>query len=412
MKIFFGVGWGLNLLWIFLAVLFKGLMLLNQSSEGALENWMPNIYLLFSLIVPVFFTFLPMRIKSFFLSGRPGILTLFLSVLISFDLQPFFENDFFRYFWEGAVLREGFNPYQLAPLDLQGKVPFQYFYGIGYPELTGIYPPLTIILFSVLGVFGFEGGVFLLGLLSSYLIVKVYRDLEDRFISPHILFLVLFTLYRECVVHHHFELIAFYPFWMCLKGNKIGKFLGAFFSFHLKFVGGVAGLLLSNWGQKLFFGTAMLGSLYLFHHLGLFQSSGFQAFQEKWLFAPGFINLLMGAGIPFLLSKKISWSVFLLIFICAMVLQRKGKEGVEPFLLVFLSFFYFSPVYNAWYSLWPGLTLLFYGNRGGALYLVLSPLTYLYFTPLKDLHFFGNVIVHLGFYFSIYSFRNSLRLQS
>ncbi|MCR9203067.1 MAG: hypothetical protein NXH75_00710 [Halobacteriovoraceae bacterium] len=403
-----GKGWGSNLLWLFLALFFKSLLLIRETGQGVFQNWSAEIYLLSLFLIPTLFHLIPLRIKSFFLSGRPGLIFIVLSVIISFDLQPFFENDFFRYFWEGAVLRNGYNPYQFSPLDLQGKVPFPYFYGIGYPELTGVYPPLGIILFSFLGVFGFKSGLLFLGFLSAFIIAKIIRDLEATYISPSLQFIVLLTLFREGIVHHHFEVIAFYPFWLSLKGGKVARFLGGFFSFHLKFVGGLVGFTLSNWRQKIFYGMSLAASFYLFYRLGLFQSSGFIAFQEKWLFAPGFINLLMAAGVSFSVAKLVSWFFFTISLLLALIAQLRGVYGSRPFLFVLICFFYFSPVYNSWYSLWPGLTLLFYGNRWGGLYLFLSPLTYLFFSQFKEFVFLGNLFAHLGFYFSL----NSLRDQS
>lgn len=400
MQILLGKGWGLNLTWLFLGLFFRTTLFFRDSSFSQ------EFYLLSLILIPLVFSIFPVRWKSFLLSGKAGFLFILLAVLISFDLQPFFENDFYRYFWEGAALREGYNPYQFSPLDLRGKVEFKYFYGIGYPELSGIYPPVAIILFSLLGIFSFSSGVFLLGLLSAFVIDLVYRDLEKNYISPSILFIVLFTLFREGVVHHHFELLAFFPFWLSLTGGKLAKFLGGFFSFQLKFVGGLSGLNLENLKQKIIFAITLLGSLILFNNLGLFQSSGLEAFREKWLFAPGFINILMAGGISFITAKKISWTLFGIVTLCALILQAKGKKGEMPFLLVLVSFFYFSPVYNSWYSLWPGLTLLLYRNRFGVLYLLLSPLTYLYFTSLKEGVIFANLLVHIGFYFSLYSFKD------
>ena len=89
-----------------------------------------------------------------------------------FGSTPIFEDDWYRYLWDGAVVNEGVNPYALAParamnIDITGRpVPLSddpviaklqklgaaephYPERIGYPFISTIYPPLAQAAFAL-----------------------------------------------------------------------------------------------------------------------------------------------------------------------------------------------------------------------------------------------------------------------
>ena len=78
--------------------------------------------------------------------------------LVLLPSTPILEDDFYRYLWDGAVVSEGFNPYEIAPLDaLQGKGPDELSElarnspliaeRINHPDLTTVYPPVSQMAF-------------------------------------------------------------------------------------------------------------------------------------------------------------------------------------------------------------------------------------------------------------------------
>lgn len=386
-----------NLLFPIAGVFFQIFFLFRKNSPLYLNE----IFLVFLFILPLAAYVIPKKfIVSLFL-GKAGFLSLVVGVLLSFDTHPFFENDHFRYFWEGLVLRSGFNPYSLSPLQLQGTLSFPYFNQIGYPELTSVYPPIILILFAIMGVFSFKSGLIILGLISAFFLNQIFEDLKERKLSPFFLFVSFFYLFREMIVQHHFEIIAFFPFWIGIRaseeGDKFKSFLGFFLSFQLKFLGVIGILKLRKRGEWILFCLSIGLSLYVFHRVGLPESRGLQAFKEKWLFAPAAMNLIMATGLSFKISKIISMVGFFLTVIIAWVYKRKNF-----FLITLTAFFIFSPVYNSWYALWVGIILLYYGFKEGGWILYFSPLTYLFFTHLKPFLFLGNLILHIPLYFSLY----------
>jgi len=61
-------------------------------------------------------------------------------------------DDIWRYLWEGLVLTEGLNPYNLPPnSENLAELRTDWSARINHPEVTAIYPPLAQLLFAVLG---------------------------------------------------------------------------------------------------------------------------------------------------------------------------------------------------------------------------------------------------------------------
>ena len=83
----------------------------------------------------------------------------FIFRIMMFGTQPIMEIDFYRYLWDGAVLWNGFNPYQWAPDQIfensaeplrQLAVDAGYvFERINYPHYITIYPPVAQLAFSL-----------------------------------------------------------------------------------------------------------------------------------------------------------------------------------------------------------------------------------------------------------------------
>ncbi len=99
-----------------------------------------------------------------YLWTRPGsifwVLGLGLALrLVMMAPEPIFENDFFRYLWDGAVIVSGHSPYEWSPDQvLSGAAPDELrqlakdssgaFEQINYPHLTTIYPPVAEAVFA------------------------------------------------------------------------------------------------------------------------------------------------------------------------------------------------------------------------------------------------------------------------
>jgi alpha-1,6-mannosyltransferase len=86
-----------------------------------------------------------------------GGLTMRLALMGS---TPAFEDDWYRYLWDGGVTAHGFNPYAASPDDAQGE-PYHYslqplaqhsgvvIERVNHPELTTVYPPVAQAAFAL-----------------------------------------------------------------------------------------------------------------------------------------------------------------------------------------------------------------------------------------------------------------------
>ena len=64
---------------------------------------------------------------------------------------PVFENDYYRYLWDGRVVAHGVNPYQYSPLDpALDDLDVPYRESIGWSQFKTIYPPVSILTFGAI----------------------------------------------------------------------------------------------------------------------------------------------------------------------------------------------------------------------------------------------------------------------
>lgn len=387
----------------------KGLWLngawVSQALFNFLIHWVldPNLaqyfsVALFLLVGILFILYLPkMKEESL------GIFWLILGVFLNYGLLPFFENDFYRYFFEGKAILLGLNPYNNSPLSLQGEFSYPTFFSIGYPSLSSVYPPLALIFFGLFSFLPFKMTLFIFSLVNALLIYALINYLSNHKPFPkRFLPITLLFLQRELCLQYHFELWALFPFLVAIFSQKSWvRIFGFSLSFHLKFLGiiGLFFLALKRYFREtVIFFLVIFSSLTVFFILKIHLSNGLIAFQEKWLFAPGFINILLNVfSLDFNQAKLMSAFCFILCF----YFMSKRRDPEIKLLILIVCFFYFSPVYNAWYALWPGVLLLSFGFSSGAWYLALSPLCYAYFLVSSEYLFSINLILHIPFYFFV-----------
>ena len=395
-----GRGYFLNGLWPLQSILF--FIVHNFTSLNSGHKFIFFGTLLFGLLLVQFY-----KENS---QDRLGLLWPCLGVLLNFGHLPYFENDFYRYFFEGKAFLFGLNPYLKSPIELFSMVEFKEFLFIGYPGLTSIYPPLIIGLFAVFSFLSLKSALFIFSLLNAVLIWWLIGFLRrlPRFPNRY-LPLTLIFLQREMCLNYHFELIAFLPFLVGVFSTSSSIRVCAFLlSFHLKFIGGfgfIWSLAQRKYKEVSYLVLLLIFSMGLFYYLGMGKGLGIKTFKESWLFAPGLINLLFyGLSLDFSLAKIFSTCLFIVSLVTFLLWQR-GKVTVTLFLFFIVGLFYFSPVYNAWYALWPGVILLSFGYRSGAWYLALSPLSYYYFLSIPNGLFLVNVLLHLPFFFFLWELR-------
>jgi alpha-1,6-mannosyltransferase len=150
--------------------------------------------------------------------------------LLLFFSEPVMENDHFRFRWDGAVLANGYNPYEFAPREVkEGKNPDiparlvklasespDLMERINYPYLRTIYPPLTQVAFALahaLGgysLFAWKGLLLVVDLISLWLLFMWLKGLPggpERLLVYWLNPILLHEIYITC----HMEVLLF-PF--------------------------------------------------------------------------------------------------------------------------------------------------------------------------------------------------------
>lgn len=78
-----------------------------------------------------------------------------LARLTLLPLAPELSDDIYRYLWDGHVLSEGINPYGHAPgHEAHAAIRTPWHAQINHPEIPSIYPPLSQLLFGLVGALG------------------------------------------------------------------------------------------------------------------------------------------------------------------------------------------------------------------------------------------------------------------
>ena len=303
--------------------------------------------------------------------------------------EPLFENDHFRYLWEGKVLMSGENPYAFAPdsssLD---HIDFPMRSKVGFPWLSSIYPPISLIWFSIGSFLPYEIGLRVLMFLNAWLVFLVMRKI---FIRHNFLLLLLFPLLqKEFIQAVHIDLLAVLPFFLVLISPIWNtKFLGLFISFWIKIntICAFPFILLKerNHHFKKLISLAFIPiSLLCFFYLmmkvlpGDDAYSGMKAFSSHWEWNSGFYSILKNIfNIKPEIARPTTFISFVSVYLMLLFKFLKNKIGFnQALLLVFTSLMFFSPVYNGWYSIWFIPFALQLGSLWGVLYACASSFGY------------------------------------
>jgi len=287
--------------------------------------------------------------------------------LILFLAPPLFEDDHYRYLWDGWVLSEQGNPYAEAPSSYFSRfeqVPESMqvvLDGVNYPDVPTIYPPVCQYAFA-LAAWIAPGALWpwkLILLLADFaiLIMLLYRGNRQQLLLYAWCPLVLF----ESVLNAHTDLIG------------IAAVFGAVLLWRRQQCGlaGAVGALAigARWlaGLPLFFlftrrvssrfliCGAAAGALAYLPFLIANQGIGLEGMRlmgREWTFNPvGYPALAGWFGDA--LARRIGLGLFVTItLLCWVAVQRRSITMPAGVQLAWAAFFLVSPVLNAWYALW------------------------------------------------------------
>ncbi len=288
-------------------------------------------------------------------------------ILIAFT-TPLFENDQFRYLWEGKVLWHGYNPYLDAPNTIS-DVFFSQQTNIAFPQLTSIYPPLSLVFLSFFGLFSFGLGLTLLQLVNGVMVWLLLKKLWTLKGNNFALIILTPFLQKEFIQSVHLDLLAILLFTLVLfktdsgqitlVKNRMQQSTGILLSFYAKIIPIISYpfFYLSERRSKtrnlqFIIISALAALLPLAYFLFLARAgSGINTFNTIWVWTPGLYGVLTRLFlIDAQYARILCLLIFILCYIAMLIIQKKKNLPVKQSLLIVMSTLMFcSPVANPWY---------------------------------------------------------------
>jgi len=310
-----------------------------------------------------------------------------ISLLIAFGLArarlPYYENDFYRYFWDGLHVAAGRSPYAYSP----ATSPLEGFEAIrsqvAYATLPTFYPPAAQLIFGML-VFlsGHSLDIFLL-LLAGGGALATGLALRQPLVTT------LIILQHPILVREWYS-ACHYDSWVAAALLAGGYGLAA----NLKLPTGISFLFVRTWRGRIAFSAAfLLPWLFFWRDLAhpvetmlVFGShwemnAGLARWVREGLFAFGVSGDSARAA-----SRITALSVWL---IAAWSLWRSRLSDYEKLFWILFSMVALSPVANVWYFTWVLPFVVFLRNpRYVLLAFSVVPLSYAYFIESPFLSFY------------------------
>jgi alpha-1,6-mannosyltransferase len=421
----------INYLWILSSLLITFVSLLGYKGNPRLEDSSLFFFFQVSYFLIVWFLDKKNLISAVKLKKKYYLIGV---VLILFS-QPLFENDHYRYIWEGRVFANGGNPYTDAPnASTLNGIDYNKKESIGFKHLTTVYPPASILWFSVGGAFSsnYRVGLIILMILNSILVFILLKRIENYISSTWLLILIIPLLQKEYIQSIHIDLFAFmfvFPFLLDKNRNYFKSWILIFLSIFSKVIGifFVYPFIMKHYLEKKrkvsfwFLNLSLLFSfpLFYFYLTKINGVNGFEAFSREWVWNPGFYSLLTRL---FLIEENmartisfVSFIVFVsLLGIVSLSCYMRNKfmfEKTELWILTYLFFsslIFFTPVYNAWYVIWFLVPALLLNLKFGVFYAFFSFTCYMkYLNP--DWLPYGELMGHIFFLPSVFECKKLLQ---
>ena len=271
--------------------------------------------------------------------------------------NPKYENDHYRYLWDGQVLLKGHNPYAYPPMSIQlDDVSFKNRDKVAFPHLTTIYPPLALVLFSTAGLMGESYSLLFLQIVNLLILIWIIPKWFPA-VGRGLLVLLPFFM-KEFIQSVHIDLLAVGLFSIAVtKRSWIFQIL-CFFSKYLNMLFWPFLLLQRRqmrrpW-KKMSAGLLLLVvSFFWILNANKEQLAGGESFVQYWVWNNAPI-LLLGKALNRLMEvRAVFIGLFGLFYFFILYRFYKAKKAVEiPYKAVFWSLFLCSPVLNPWYLVW------------------------------------------------------------
>jgi len=304
--------------------------------------------------------------------------------LVLLAAEPTLSDDVYRYLWEGHVAMEGGNPYLYPPADpiWDGMGLTEIRARVNHPEISAVYPPLSIWLFGILA--GFAAVPLsiqaAMGLADVGIAWMLGRILHRRALSiaPAWLYALHPLGAIESAGSGHVEAVGVLCMllaidaWDRRESGAGWAMAGAL----IKFL--PAALLPRLWRKRpwlLVLGTLVaLVTVLPFADAGRALFRGLGTYATQWQF-----NGLIHSGLEAVIG---GWARWLALAVAVVVVLRAIRVHWLPERIALWAggaFVILSPTVHPWYLIWAWVPALLCGVRAWTLFATMMPLSYLVF---------------------------------
>lgn len=339
-----------------------GYVVLAWYSRGTFEE--PHLSVFFGLItwvsIPV--------VLVFFLDKKLTFLKVFIWAL-AFRLcglggEPLFEDDFFRYLWDGYLFVETGTPYGHIPADSFGDPHIPAFAvtllnGINYPDLPTIYGPTNQVIFAIghllspgsllpLQIVFIALDMLIIGLLSrfaelKYLLLYAWCPLvikEFAFTAHPDVIGICCLLLAFVMAHRRYMVFAGITLALAVGAKVFALLLVPFLLIRIGLRGGASFVL----------------TLFVLYFPFLIQGSSefttLMIFASNWEFNASLYALFAAGTSPFWAKLVLSAFYFTVLVIFFHSYKKHRLHAIPRGDLIFGIFLLCAPVVNPWYVIW------------------------------------------------------------
>lgn len=275
--------------------------------------------------------------------------------LVCIFALPCYEDDFYRYLWDGYVLSTGTSPYAFAPENFFLSIDIPegaegILDNINNPSLPTIYGPITILFFylcSLVKTFSIYPLKVCLALIDTVCLMLIKNKVSSRWLillawSPLLIF--------ETVVNMHFEVLGVLFILLGLRKNSILSpiFLALSVSVRVYAVLLIPFIIKKSFKSWVIF----ISSLFCIYLPVLILSgsefSSLLVFANEWEYNSFLFSIFSGVfGTQN--ARYTCFITFILLYICIL---NKYKEDMVPGEVIIGGLLLLSPVINPWYFIW------------------------------------------------------------
>jgi len=278
-----------------------------------------------------------------------------------FPLLP--SDDMNRYMWEGKMLNQDINPYELAPdssklVGLRDDI----WEGINHPDMTAAYPPGILFLFSQLNKISYNENlfkaVFCFFDLATLIIVFAFMRLKQREVRFSLLYALNPVVIISFAGQGHYDSVM--VFFMCASllawyyRKWVIMFLALLLAVQSKQVSLLLVPFLINRSSIKYLWIFLIGVMVPF--IPFVGNDLFAPFSSLFVFGTemahngsihGIIRLISGST-PF----AIGMCTCIFMMICFYIFKGFRKDAFKSMFLVMTFFLLLSPTVHFWYLAW------------------------------------------------------------